>query len=198
MLGLVALLPGLASRRPKALSGGQRQRIAIARAIAGKPQLLLADECVSALDVSVQAAIVELLQDLRQRTGTAILFISHDLALVRQISDRIVVMFRGKPMEIGSAAQVYSAPLHPYTEALLSAGSGKGEGINPAVVERPEAASGGCPFVERCGRIVGEICWTQRPSYQQAAPGHEIYCHIPPGALLRLQSGGPAPQRSEG
>ncbi|TWF59094.1 ABC transporter ATP-binding protein [Neorhizobium alkalisoli] len=187
MLGLVALLPGLASRKPKALSGGQRQRVAIARALSGKPQLLLADECVSALDVSVQAAIVELLQDLRQRTGTAILFISHDLALVRQISDRIVVMFRGKPMEIGSASQVYSLPLHPYTEALLSAGTGKAEVINPAAVERPKQASGGCPFVERCGRVVGEICWTQKPGYQNAGPGHEIYCHIPPAELIELQ-----------
>jgi peptide/nickel transport system ATP-binding protein len=187
LLGLVALLPALASRKPKALSGGQRQRVAIARALSGQPKLLLADECVSALDVSVQAAIVELLQDVRKRTGTAILFISHDLALVRQISDRIVVMFRGKPMEIGSASQVYSLPLHPYTEALLSAAEGTTLDIAQAVGERPKLASGGCPFVERCGRVIGEICWTQKPSYQRAASGHEIYCHIPPAELLELQ-----------
>lgn len=189
LLGLVALLPGLASRRPNALSGGQRQRIAIARALAGQPRLLLADECVSALDVSVQAAIVELLQDIRNRTGTAILFISHDLALVRQISDRIIVLFRGKPMEIGSASQVYSLPRHPYTEALLSA-----EEQGPATTRqqtREPLVTGnkGCPYAQRCGRVVGEICWTQPPPYQVAANGHEIYCHIPPDQLLDLQRG---------
>jgi peptide/nickel transport system ATP-binding protein len=186
LLSLVALLPALGGRRPRALSGGQRQRVAIARALAGQPRVLLADESVSALDVSVQAAIVELLQDVRSRTGTAVLFISHDLALVRQISDRIVVLFRGKPMEIGSAAQVYARPLHPYTEALLSAGQGR-----PAV---PKAAgadtigpSRGCPYVHRCARVVGDICRDRAPPYQRAADGHEIYCHIPPAALLELQ-----------
>ena len=187
LLGLVALLPALGDRRPKALSGGQRQRVAIARALAAQPRLLLADECVSALDVSVQAAIVELLQDIRKRTGTAILFISHDLTLVRQISDRIVVLFRGKPMEIGSASQVYSLPLHPYTEALLSVDERRSQDVKQAAIERTDRPVGGCPYVQRCGRVVGDICWTQAPSYQRAANGHEIYCHIPPERLLQLQ-----------
>lgn len=189
LLALVALLPALGLRKPKALSGGQRQRVAIARALAGQPRVLVADECVSALDVSVQAAIVELLQDIRERTGTSILFISHDLPLVRQISDRIVVMFRGKPMEIGSASQVYSAPLHPYTETLLSSGTAEPRNPQPGRHGRRIDATGGCPFVERCNRVVGEICWTQRPTYQKAAPGHEIYCHIEPERLLSLQTG---------
>lgn len=189
LLGLVALLPSLGGRKPRALSGGQRQRVAIARALAAHPRLLLADECVSALDVSVQAAIIELLQDIRTRTGTAILFISHDLALVRQISDRIVVLFRGKPMEIGSASQVYSLPLHPYTEALLSADQHRLADVRPAVAEQVTKLAG-CPYVSRCGRVVGDICRTQAPTYQRAASGHEIYCHIPPERLLQLQQNG--------
>ncbi|WP_395677598.1 ABC transporter ATP-binding protein [Inquilinus sp.] len=186
LLSLVALRPALSGRRPRALSGGQRQRVAIARALAGQPRVLLADESVSALDVSVQAAIVELLQDVRARTGAAILFISHDLALVRQISDRIVVLFRGKPMEIGSAAQVYARPLHPYTEALLSAGQGLAAGPKAAGAEAA-GPSRGCPYAHRCARVVGDICREQAPPYQQVADGHEIYCHIPPAVLLELQ-----------
>ncbi|WP_210243551.1 dipeptide ABC transporter ATP-binding protein [Mesorhizobium sp. B2-3-4] len=187
LLGLVALLPALGSRKPKALSGGQRQRVAIARALAGQPRLLLADECVSALDVSVQAAIIELLQDIRTRTGTAILFIGHDLPLVRQISDRIVVLFRGKPMEVGSASQVYSLPLHPYTEALLSGQNDSEEPKKTTAVSSTQAV-GGCPYVQRCGRVIGDICRTHAPEYQQAASGHQIYCHIRPEELLRMQS----------
>ncbi|PLP55712.1 ABC transporter ATP-binding protein [Mesorhizobium loti] len=187
LLGLVALLPGLAARKPKALSGGQRQRVAIARALAAQPRLLLADECVSALDVSVQAAIIELLQDIRTRTGTAILFISHDLALVRQISDRIVVLFRGKPMEIGSASQVYSLPLHPYTEALLSADEHRSKKVRTGAVPLAAKSVGGCPYAHRCARSIGDICATQPPPYQTVAKGHQIYCHIPVHELLRLQ-----------
>lgn len=156
----------------------------------GQPQLLLADECVSALDVSVQAAIIELLQDIRARTGTAILFISHDLPLVRQISDRIVVLYRGKAMEIGSAAQVYSPPLHPYTEALLSTGDDGSPDRRPAG-QAPSTSSSmkaaGCPYVQRCARVVGDICWTKAPEYQTAAGGHQILCHIPADELLRSQ-----------
>ncbi|MET2828456.1 dipeptide ABC transporter ATP-binding protein [Mesorhizobium shangrilense] len=192
LLGLVALLPSLGGRKPKALSGGQRQRVAIARALAAQPRLLLADECVSALDVSVQAAIIELLQDVRARTGTAILFISHDLPLVRQISDRIVVLFRGKPMEVGSAAQVYSLPLHPYTEALLSADTHRPAEMKNAATDGLSNSLGGCPYAQRCGRAIGEICWTQAPPYQTVADGHQIYCHIPVHELLHLQKAEPA------
>lgn len=188
LLRLVALLPEITHRRPRALSGGQRQRVAIARALAADPKVLIADEAVSALDVSVQASIIQLLQDVRRKTGTAIVFISHDLALVRQISDRIVVLFGGKPMEIGDAEQVHQRPFHPYTEALLSAQQAE------ALQKRAAAATassgeGGCPYAGRCARIIGEICRTTAPTYQQAASGHEIYCHIPPARLLELQAG---------
>ena len=182
LLELVALPPEVAQRRPRALSGGQRQRVAIARALAANPRVLIADEAVSALDVSVQASIVRLLRDIRRKTGTAILFISHDLALVRQISDRIVVLFGGKVMEIGPAEAVHAPPFHPYTEALLSAEAGT---LRQAVAQKADAraATTGCPFASRCPKVMPDLCTVTEPEYQTAAEGHEIYCHIPPAEL---------------
>lgn len=186
LLRLVALRPEIAARKPRALSGGQRQRVAIARALAAHPRVLLADEAVSALDVSVQASIIELLQDVRATTGTAIVFISHDLALVRQISDRVVVLFNGKPMEIGTSDQIYHGPYHPYTEALLSAA----EGQSTLAMIDAKAAGPGCPFAARCPRSLGDLCRTTAPDYQEADEGHLIYCHIPRAELQALQEAG--------
>jgi peptide/nickel transport system ATP-binding protein len=171
--------------KPTQLSGGLKQRVAIARAFAGEPRIVVCDEPTSALDVSVQAAILNLLADLQARRGTAYVFISHDLATVRYLSDRIAVLYLGRLMEIGPSERVFSGPHHPYTEALLSAapaldGSGSGrvrlEGEIPSAIDLP----GGCVFHTRCPRKLGAICETVEPPLLPGAePGHLIRCHIP-------------------
>jgi peptide/nickel transport system ATP-binding protein len=181
------------SMRPVQLSGGLKQRVAIARAFAGDPRVVVCDEPTSALDVSVQAAILNLLTDLQQREEVSYLFISHDLGVVRYLSDRIAVLYLGRVMELGPADSVFSGPHHPYTEALLSAVPT----IEDADRERirlegeiPSAATppSGCVFHTRCPRVVGSICETTEPPLSQAEPGHEIRCHIPIDELRRLQS----------
>jgi peptide/nickel transport system ATP-binding protein len=184
-LDRVQLPRALANRRPHHLSGGQKQRVAIARAFAGQPALVVADEPVTALDVSVQAAVLELLLDMQRTHGTTLLFISHDLGVVRYLADQVVVMYLGQVMERGTTAEVFAPPYHPYTEALLSAIPLADprqqrprlvlEGPIPSAVDPPS----GCPFVTRCPRQLGILCETERPPLQQVTATHSIACHIP-------------------
>lgn len=192
LLDLVKLPRDFALRRPRQLSGGQKQRIGIARAFAGHPAVVVADEPVSALDVSVQAAVTGLLTDIQRDLTTTLLFISHDLSVVRYVADRIVVMYLGHIMEQGSTDEIFNPPYHPYTEALLSAipiadTSVKKrhivlEGELPSPVNPPS----GCPFQTRCPRKIGMICETQMPPLQQTDTGHSILCHIPISELSKI------------
>jgi peptide/nickel transport system ATP-binding protein len=179
--------------RPRQLSGGLKQRVAIARAFGGGPAIVVCDEPTSALDVSVQAAILNLLADLQAKEQVTYLFISHDLALVRYLSDRIVVLYLGRIMEVGPAERVFSGPHHPYTEALLSAvpslDGTRGSRIRlsgeiPSAVDPPS----GCVFHTRCPRRLSSgICESTEPPLSEAEPGHVISCHIPIDQLKSLQ-----------
>ena len=180
-------------RRPRQLSGGQKQRVGIARAFAGNPAMVIADEPVSALDVSVAAAVTQLLMDIQREHKTTLLFISHDLSVVRYLADRIVVMYLGQIMEFGSTEEIFSPPYHPYTEALLSAVPIADptiekreiilEGNLPSVLDPPK----GCPFVTRCPRKLGKICEQERPPVQEPSPNHTIACHIPIEELQKVE-----------
>jgi peptide/nickel transport system ATP-binding protein len=179
----VHLDPSYVVRFPDQLSGGERQRIAIARALVARPLLILCDEILSALDVSVQRGVVELLSRLRQETQVAMLFISHDIAVVRHLADRIGVLFDGTLVECGPTASLFEPPFHPYTEELLLAvPSFKARARPPAVasnVMRPRKTSLGCVFTGRCRRYLGSICDTQAPPWREGIGGHVIRCHIP-------------------
>ena len=170
-------------RLPSQLSGGEKQRVAIARAFAAEPEIVLCDEVTSALDVSVQAAVLDLLDELKTRQGTTYIFVSHDLAVVKAISDRVAVLYQGRLCEIGPADAVYKAPFHPYTEVLLGAVLEPDPDVAPTlsaddVVEFSPPASG-CPFQRRCPRKLGRICDSETPPVREIAPGHLINCHIP-------------------
>jgi peptide/nickel transport system ATP-binding protein/oligopeptide transport system ATP-binding protein len=176
-----------APRYPSEFSGGQRQRIGIARALIVRPRFIVADEPVSALDVSVQAQIINLLQDLRAAFGLTFLFISHDLAVVRHIADRVAVMFRGRLVEIGEAAAVYASPLHPYTQLLLRSvplldPSAEAERLARRVAEPKDAApaSGGCAFRMRCPHAE-PLCAAEEPSLSSRSGGHLVACHFADG-----------------
>ena len=188
-------LPGAYSTRtPDSLSGGERQRVAIARAFASSPAILLADEAVSALDVSVQAAILNLLLELQSISGSATLFISHDLAAVGYVADRIAVIYLGQLMELSGAEDLFEPPYHPYTEALLSAiplldPSARQEHIRlRGEIPSPTELHPGCPFESRCPRRIGEICLDEKPLWQIGPQGTRIYCHIPLDELKNLQA----------
>ena len=179
LLDLVRLPRPYAARYPHQLSGGEKQRVGIARALASRPDFLLCDEAVSALDVSVQAAVLNLLRDLRDELGVAYLFISHDIGVIAHIADRIAVMFAGTLVEEGPAAAVLAPPYHPYTELLLASVPLIGQRRPPPPrTERP-VPGGGCKFAARCPRHLGPVCDQVPPPAQPAGPGHAILCHIP-------------------
>jgi peptide/nickel transport system ATP-binding protein len=192
----VRLAERYVSARPTQLSGGLKQRLAIARAFAGDPQLVVCDEPTSALDVSVQAAILNLLVELQAKERVSYLFISHDLGVVRYVSDRIAVLYLGRLMELGTSEAVFSGPHHPYTEALLSAvptidGTEreriKLEGDIPSAANPPS----GCVFHTRCPRRIGAICDETEPPLVEVEENHLMRCHIPLEELRALQAAGP-------
>ncbi|MBD3663104.1 ABC transporter ATP-binding protein [Sulfitobacter sp. TSTF-M16] len=187
LLDLVKLPREFATRMPRQLSGGQKQRVGIARAFAGDARIVVADEPVSALDVSVQAAVTDLLMEIQREQKTTLLFISHDLSIVRYLSDRVMVMYLGHVVELGSTDQVFAPPYHPYTEALLSAvpiadTSVKKkhivlEGDIPSAMNPPP----GCPFQTRCrwkSEVPGGLCEKEVPPQRTMADGHQIKCHL--------------------
>jgi len=203
LLDIVKLPRDFYYRKPRQLSGGQKQRIGIARAFAGNPSLVIADEPVSALDVSVAAAVTELLMDIQREHKTTLLFISHDLSVVRYLSDRIVVMYLGHILERGSTEEVFSPPYHPYTEALLSAVPIADpeitkreivlEGDLPSAMKPPK----GCPFCTRCHRRIGDICDNEVPPEMMVADRHAIKCHIPLEELSKIEPVITIPDESE-
>jgi peptide/nickel transport system ATP-binding protein len=189
----VRLTPRHFDMKPAQLSGGLKQRVAIARAFAGGPRIVVCDEPTSALDVSVQAAILNLLADLQRDEGSSYIFISHDLNVVRYLSDRIAVLYLGRIQELGSAETVFNGPHHPYTEALLSAvPSVEGEpsvrirleGEIPSASDPPS----GCVFHTRCPRFMPGICEVTEPPLAEVEPGHMMRCHIPIEELRVLQA----------
>ncbi|MGR3541971.1 MAG: dipeptide ABC transporter ATP-binding protein, partial [Hasllibacter sp.] len=194
LLDLVKLPREFADRMPRQLSGGQKQRVGIARAFAGGARIVVADEPVSALDVSVQAAVTDLLMEIQRNEKTTLLFISHDLSIVRYLSDRVMVMYLGHVVEIGDTEQVFAPPYHPYTEALLSAVPIADtsvqkqrivlEGDIPSAMNPPS----GCPFQTRCrwkSEVPGNKCETEVPPVRHLAEGHQVKCHLADDILAR-------------
>ena len=196
LLDLVKLPRAFADRMPRQLSGGQKQRVGIARAFAGGARIVVADEPVSALDVSVQAAVTDLLMEIQREEKTTLLFISHDLSIVRYLSDRVMVMYLGHVVELGTTDQVFSPPYHPYTEALLSAVPIADtsvekqhivlEGDIPSAMNPPS----GCPFQTRCrwkSEVPGGLCEKEVPPVKTLADGHQIKCHLSEDVLDQME-----------
>jgi peptide/nickel transport system ATP-binding protein len=196
LLDLVKLPREFAGRMPRQLSGGQKQRVGIARAFAGDARIVVADEPVSALDVSVQAAVTDLLMEIQRKNKTTLLFISHDLSIVRYLSDRVMVMYLGHVVELGTTDQVFSPPYHPYTEALLSAVPIADtsvekkhivlEGDIPSAMNPPS----GCPFQTRCGwkdKVAGNRCEIDVPEQKVLAGNHQIKCHLSDEQLAEME-----------
>jgi peptide/nickel transport system ATP-binding protein len=196
LLDLVKLPRAFADRMPRQLSGGQKQRVGIARAFAGDARIVVADEPVSALDVSVQAAVTDLLMEIQREHKTTLLFISHDLSIVRYLSDRVMVMYLGHVVELGTTDQVFSPPYHPYTEALLSAVPIADtsvqkqhivlEGDIPSAMNPPP----GCPFQTRCrwkSEVPGGLCEKEVPPVRDLGDGHQVKCHLAEDILARME-----------
>jgi oligopeptide/dipeptide ABC transporter ATP-binding protein len=198
LLEMVGLRPEHAERYPHELSGGQRQRVGIARALAVGPRLIVADEAVSALDVSVRAQILNLLVELRERLGLAYLFVSHDLGVIRFVSHRVAVMYLGALVEVAPTAELFKRPLHPYTQALMAAiptiGDGRVsifddparllQGELPSPIDRPR----GCRFASRCPQRFGR-CDEAEPTLQEVEPGHVVACYLYDGARSAARNG---------
>ena len=196
LLDLVRLPRAFARRMPRQLSGGQKQRIGIARAFAGTPKVVVADEPVSALDVSVQAAVTDLLTEIQRTSRTTMLFISHDLSIVRYIADRVMVMYLGHVVETGATEQVFEPPYHPYTEALLSAAPIADTAVKKTRIllagDIPSAMNPppGCPFQTRCPRKAlapAGLCETEVPPMRRLAEGHAVKCHLPDAVLAAME-----------
>ena len=185
LLNSVGLDPNVTNRYPHEFSGGQRQRIGIARALALSPDFIICDEPIAALDVSIQAQVINLLEDLQEEYGLTYLFISHDLSMIRHISDRVAVMYLGRIVELASSQELYSNPLHPYTKALLSAVP-----VHDPVLEKkrkrtilvgdvpsPASPPSGCHFSTRCP-IAEASCFKVSPEWRQVSPDHRVACHL--------------------